>query len=44
MTVEQLRWTRIQVPGEQKEVEEHTHAFWRDGAEKRVVKVIVSLF
>ncbi|KAJ3567614.1 hypothetical protein NP233_g6246 [Leucocoprinus birnbaumii] len=39
--VEQLRWTRIQVPGEQKDAEDHSHAFWRDGEEKRTVSVIV---
>ncbi|KAF5359654.1 hypothetical protein D9756_002890 [Leucocoprinus leucothites] len=39
--IEQLRWARIEVPGEQKEVEEHSHAFWRDGEEKRIVSVVV---
>ncbi|KXN82111.1 Uricase [Leucoagaricus sp. SymC.cos] len=39
--IEQLRWTRIEVPGEQKDVEEHSHAFWRDGEEKRTVSVVV---
>lgn len=32
------------MPGEQRDVEEHSHAFWRDGEEKRVVKVIVRFF
>jgi hypothetical protein len=39
--VEQLKWKRILVPGEQKDEDEHSHAFWRDGEDKRVAKVIV---
>ncbi|KAF9446076.1 uricase [Macrolepiota fuliginosa MF-IS2] len=41
VTVEQLRWTRVQVPGEQSAVEDHTHAFYRDGEEKRVFNAVV---
>ncbi|KJA25137.1 hypothetical protein HYPSUDRAFT_38099 [Hypholoma sublateritium FD-334 SS-4] len=40
VTVEQLRWTRIQVPDNGKLVE-HPHAFFRDGDDKRIVKVEV---
>ncbi|EEB91136.1 hypothetical protein MPER_10554, partial [Moniliophthora perniciosa FA553] len=36
VTIEQLRWSRIDVNGKQ-----HNHSFWRDGDEKRVVKVEV---
>lgn len=36
VTVEQLRWKRIDVNGQ-----EHSHAFWRDGDEKREVDVVV---
>jgi hypothetical protein len=39
--VEQLKWKRILVPGEQKDEDEHSHAFWRDGEDKRIAKVIV---
>lgn len=43
VTIEQLRWTRIiPVDGEQG-VAEHAHAFYRDGDEKRVVKIEVSI-
>ena len=38
--VEQLRWARIEVP-EGEGLKEHGHAFWRDGEEKRTVKVVV---
>ncbi|RDB16404.1 Uricase [Hypsizygus marmoreus] len=38
VTVEQLRWSRIPVADEAKG---HTHAFFRDGEDKRVVKVEV---
>ncbi|KAJ7452810.1 hypothetical protein FB451DRAFT_1282148 [Mycena latifolia] len=40
VTVEQLRWSRIPVAGEQGP-EEHPHAFIRDGDDKRIVKVEV---
>ncbi|KAF7373852.1 Uricase [Mycena sanguinolenta] len=40
VTVEQLRWSRIPVPGEQGPTE-HPHSFIRDGDEKRIVKVEV---
>jgi len=36
ITIEQLRWTRITVSGQDKP---HTHAFHRDGDDKRVVQV-----
>ncbi|KAG8212881.1 uricase [Butyriboletus roseoflavus] len=36
ITIEQLRWSRISVSGEDKP---HTHAFHRDGEDKRVVQV-----
>ncbi|TFK34274.1 hypothetical protein BDQ12DRAFT_763714 [Crucibulum laeve] len=39
ITVEQLRWSRISVPGEQLAAEDHSHAFFRDGDDKRVVNV-----
>ena len=42
VTIEQLRWTRIPVDGEQGVVE-HPHSFYRDGDEKRVVKIEVSM-
>ncbi|KAJ7082633.1 hypothetical protein B0H15DRAFT_852173 [Mycena belliarum] len=38
VTVEQLRWSRIPVSGEQGPAE-HPHAFLRDGDDKRIVKV-----
>ncbi|KAK7052359.1 uricase [Favolaschia claudopus] len=38
VTVEQLRWSRIPVPGDQGTTE-HPHSFIRDGDEKRIVKV-----
>ncbi|KAF9483251.1 uricase [Pholiota conissans] len=38
--VEQLRWSRILVP-EGGSVKEHSHAFYRDGDDKRIVKVEV---
>lgn len=38
--MEQLRWARIEVP-EGEGLKEHGHAFWRDGEEKRTVKVVV---
>lgn len=40
VTIEQLRWSRITVSGQDKP---HTHAFHRDGDDKRVVQVTVSL-
>ncbi|KAJ7494866.1 hypothetical protein B0H11DRAFT_2003671 [Mycena galericulata] len=40
VTVEQLRWSRIPVAGEQGP-EDHPHAFIRDGDDKRIVKVEV---
>ncbi|KAJ7661916.1 hypothetical protein DFH06DRAFT_1088425 [Mycena polygramma] len=40
VTVEQLRWSRIPVAGEQG-VAEHPHSFFRDGDEKRIVNVEV---
>ncbi|KAJ7257507.1 hypothetical protein B0H12DRAFT_1110990 [Mycena haematopus] len=40
VTVEQLRWSRIPIPGEQGP-KEHPHSFIRDGDEKRIVKVEV---
>ncbi|KAJ7653704.1 hypothetical protein DFH06DRAFT_524787 [Mycena polygramma] len=40
VTVEQLRWSRIPVAGEQG-VAEHPHSFIRDGDEKRIVNVEV---
>ena len=39
VTVEQLRWSRITVSGEDKP---HPHAFHRDGDDKRVVHAAVS--
>ncbi|KAN0092580.1 hypothetical protein V8E55_003364 [Tylopilus felleus] len=36
ITIEQLRWSRITVSGQEKP---HTHAFYRDGDDKRVVQV-----
>lgn len=36
ITIEQLRWKRIDVRGK-----EHSHAFWRDGDEKRIVEVVI---
>ncbi|RDB18787.1 Uricase [Hypsizygus marmoreus] len=38
ITIEQLRWSRIPVTEEQ---EGHTHAFFRDGQDKRIVKAEV---
>lgn len=43
ITVEQLRWTRIPVDGEQGKAESHAHSFYRDGDDKRIAKVEVSL-
>ncbi|KAJ7785155.1 hypothetical protein DFH07DRAFT_864385 [Mycena maculata] len=40
VSVEQLRWSRIPVEGEQGATE-HPHAFIRDGDDKRIVKVEV---
>ncbi|KAJ3535992.1 hypothetical protein NM688_g6896 [Phlebia brevispora] len=34
ITIEQLRWKRIDVNGQA-----HSHSFWRDGEEKRIVEV-----
>lgn len=39
VTIEQLRWARI--PVEKGNLKEHPHAFYRDGDDKRVVKVEV---
>lgn len=39
ITIEQLRWARISVSGETRP---HTHAFHRDGDDKRVVHARVS--
>ena len=36
VTIEQLRWRRIIASGQ-----EHSHAFWRDSEERRVVDVEV---
>ncbi|PPR02881.1 hypothetical protein CVT24_002303, partial [Panaeolus cyanescens] len=42
ITIQQLRWTRIHVGGENATSEEgHQHAFYRDGDDKRIVKVEV---
>lgn len=38
VTVEQLRWTRIQVADNGKTTE-HSHSFYRDGDDKRIVKI-----
>jgi urate oxidase len=43
VTVEQLRWSRVQVAGEGSSAE-HSHAFYRDGDDKRIVKVEVCIF
>ncbi|KAF4614003.1 hypothetical protein D9613_008190 [Agrocybe pediades] len=40
VTIEQLRWSRIHVDGEES-AEGHSHSFYRDGNDKRVVKVEV---
>ncbi|KAJ6568209.1 hypothetical protein B0H10DRAFT_2109427 [Mycena sp. CBHHK59/15] len=40
VTVEQLRWSRIPVTGEQG-LEDHPHSFIRDGDDKRIVKIEV---
>lgn len=39
--IEQLRWTRVHVAGEESP-EGHPHSFYRDGDDKRIVKVEVS--
>jgi len=41
VTIEQLRWTRIFIKGDNKPVDDngHPHSFLRDGNDKRVVKV-----
>ncbi|OCH86064.1 uricase [Obba rivulosa] len=43
VTVEQLRWARVAVPGAgaAEATEDHAHSFWRDGDEKRVASVEV---
>ncbi|KAF8628605.1 hypothetical protein AX15_003812 [Amanita polypyramis BW_CC] len=41
VTIEQLRWARISVEANQGHVQ-HPHAFYRDGEDKRVVKVEVN--
>jgi len=42
VTVEQLRWTRIQAPGNaENQTVTHPHAFYRDGEDKRIVNVEV---
>ncbi|KAF9223236.1 uricase [Gyrodon lividus] len=38
ITIEQLRWSRITVSGEQKA---HSHSFYRDGDDKRIVEAVV---
>ncbi|KAF8442122.1 uricase [Boletus edulis BED1] len=38
ITIEQLRWTRITVSGQDKP---HAHAFHRDGDDKRVIQVVL---
>ncbi|KAJ3504433.1 hypothetical protein NLJ89_g7936 [Agrocybe chaxingu] len=40
VTVEQLRWTRIHVAGEASP-EGHSHSFYRDGDDKRVVNAVI---
>jgi YD repeat-containing protein len=40
--VEQLRWSRIHVTGE-KSPEGHSHSFYRDGDDKRIVRVEVGI-
>jgi len=44
MTVEQLRWERIEaaVSCTGEAAAGHKHAFWRDGAEKRCVEIEVA--
>ncbi len=44
VTVEQLRWARINASSDSASGSEagHTHAFWRDGTEKRFVEVEVA--
>ena len=41
VAVEQLRWSRIHVTGEESP-EGHSHSFYRDGDDKRIVRVEVS--
>lgn len=41
VSIEQLKWSRIRVGNEDGQVEDHSHAFLRDGEEKRMVKVLV---
>lgn len=40
ITVTQLRWSRVRVEGDANP-EGHSHAFYRDGEDKRVVKIEV---
>ena len=42
VAVEQLRWSRIHVTGEESP-EGHSHSFYRDGDDKRIVKVEVGI-
>ena len=42
VAVEQLRWSRIHVTGEESP-EGHSHSFYRDGDDKRIVKVEVGV-
>lgn len=43
ITVEKLRWSRIAIkPEDGDKVEDHPHAFVRDGDDKRVIEVEVS--
>jgi len=42
VTIEQLRWSRIHVDGEETP-EGHAHSFFRDGNDKRIVKVEVCM-
>ena len=45
VTIEQLRWTRIRIPGDKPSGNDdgHPHSFLRDGNDKRVVKVEVRI-
>lgn len=42
VTIEQLRWARVEVSEGEGKATEHPHAFFRDGDDKRIVKVEVS--
>ena len=44
ITIEQLRWQRIPIAqGEGQDPKPHSHAFYRDGDDKRTVEVEVRL-